>query len=138
MAVIQAMFNIFVGIFLSFYSIIQYTKWYYFGLIKVTLGLLFKNENLNDEMVEILEELHDKYVPLRKAHPDMEDDDTEVYKAVFFGGDQLTEERARNSQNSRGEGDTTFERLEGIIPKVEDWHAIRLVYQVNRMEIINI
>ena len=89
-------------------------------------------------MVEILEELHDKYVPLRKADPDMEDDDTEVYKAVFFGGDQLTEERARNSQNSRGEGDTTFERLEGIIPKVEDWHAIRLVYQVNRMEIINI
>jgi L1 cell adhesion molecule like protein len=92
--------------------------------------LLFKNENLNDEMVEILDELHNKYVPLKKVNPGLEDGDTEVHKAVFFGGDQLTEERARNSQNSRGEGDTTYERLEGLIPKVEDWHAIRLVYQV--------
>jgi hypothetical protein len=53
--------------------------------------LLFKNENLNDEMVEILDELHNKYVPLKKVNPGLEDGDTEVHKAVFFGGDQLTE-----------------------------------------------
>lgn len=40
------------------------------------------------------------------------------------------EERARNAEDARGDGDTKYERLEGVDVKHEDWHAIRLIYQV--------
>jgi len=49
---------------------------------------------------------------------------------VFFGGDQLTEEGAWNIQKARMDGDATQERLEGVWPKNEDWHGIRIAYQV--------
>ena len=37
---------------------------------------------------------------------------TEVLDQIFFGGDQLTEERARNAKHARGDGDSSFDRLE--------------------------
>lgn len=49
----------------------------------------------------------------------------------FFGGDQLTEESARNARKGRADGDSDFKRLEGFCPKVEDWHAGRVLYQVS-------
>ena len=54
---------------------------------------------------------------------------TEVQEQIFLGGDQLTEERARNAKDARGDGDSSCDRL-GVISKIEDWHAIRLAYQV--------
>ena len=51
---------------------------------------------------------------------------------MFFGGDQLSEERANNARDARTDGDNEFERLEGVIPKVEDWHASRIMYQVKK------
>ena len=51
-------------------------------------------------------------------------------ETVFFGGDQLTEERARNAQLARSDGTSTAERLEGVWPKSGDWHAIRTAYKV--------
>jgi len=85
-------------------------------------------------MVDIIQEIHEKYVPTTLIQePSAEGDINfvpEVMDKVFFGGDQLTEERARNAVYARADGDTQFERLEGIIPKNEDWHGIRLVYQV--------
>ena len=41
----------------------------------------------------------------------------------FFGGDQLTEERARCMQLARANRRTSAECLDGIIPKNEDWHG---------------
>lgn len=49
---------------------------------------------------------------------------------VFFGGYQLTEERARSVKLERLDGRTSEERLEGMLPKNEDWHAIRIAYDV--------
>ena len=49
---------------------------------------------------------------------------------MFFGGDQFTEERARNVQLARSDGTRTEERLDGVWPKNEDWHAIRTAYKV--------
>ena len=49
---------------------------------------------------------------------------------TFLGGDQLTEERARNIQRARMDGQSVFDRLEGIWAKNEDWHAIRIAYKV--------
>ena len=43
----------------------------------------------------------------------------------------MTEERARNAKDARGDGDSSScDRLESVISKTEDWHAIRLAYQV--------
>ena len=97
---------------------------------QVPLGLLFKNENKNEEMLDILQYLHDKYVPVSRNTSATGEETVKVLEKLFFGGDQLTEERARNSTDARSDGDNEYERLEGLIPKVEDWHAIRILYQV--------
>lgn len=44
----------------------------------------------------------------------------------------MTEERCRNAQLARSDSDTMVERLEGLDPKNEDWHAIRCGYEVSR------
>ena len=47
-------------------------------------------------MIDIMETIQEKYVP--------RSDKEKGLKTVFFGGDQLTEERARNVQMARQEG----------------------------------
>ena len=93
------------------------------------LGLLFKNENTTEDMIEILDHIH-KYVPVENIVADKGVVNSFVLSQIFLGGDQLTEERAKNAQNGRADGETKFERLEGIIPKIEDWHTGRIPYQV--------
>ena len=39
------------------------------------------------------------------------------------GGDQLTAARVRGSQRVRNNGQRGLDRLEGVAPVVEDWHA---------------
>lgn len=53
------------------------------------------------------------------------------YSLFFSGGDQLTEEHARNVKLARLDGRNSEERLEGVMPKIEDWHAIRIAYDVS-------
>ncbi len=86
------------------------------------LGVKPKNENLNDNMIDITETIQNKYVPKVK--------DGSKLQPIFFGGDQLTEERARNVKQARLDGRNSEERLEGLMPKNEDWHAIRVAYDV--------
>lgn len=73
-------------------------------------------------MVDIIETIQEKYVPKGQEGRTM--------RTIFFGGDQLTEERARNIQMARSDERTVEERLESIWPKNEDWHAIRTAYVV--------
>ena len=80
-------------------------------------------------MIDILQELHDKYLPVAKQTVEGEEV-VSILEHLFIGGDQLTDERANNCKAARSDGDTEFERLEGFISKVEDWHAIRILYQV--------
>lgn len=42
---------------------------------------------------------------------------------LLFGGDQLTVERAHGSKKCRSNEIRGLDRLEGLIPVVEDWHA---------------
>ena len=51
---------------------------------------------------------------------------------VFFGGDQLTKERAGGALDARLQASDPLSRLDGVIPKVEDWHALVCFYQVNK------
>ena len=94
-----------------------------------------KNESKNEDMVDILEVIQDKYVPFQEV--DRNNDSQQVPTgAIFFGGDQLTEERARNVQKSRADGKSTAERLDATWPKNEDWHAIRTAYKVCQIALI--
>lgn len=52
-------------------------------------------------------------------------------RTVIFGGDQLTEERARNVQLARSDSADTLERLQGVWPENEDWYATRIAYKVS-------
>ena len=42
---------------------------------------------------------------------------------IAIGGDQLTAARVRGSKRVRGNSERGIERLEGLQPVIEDWHA---------------
>ena len=42
---------------------------------------------------------------------------------ILFGGDMLTAKRARGSKHIRSNSARGQDRLEGLIPVAEDWHA---------------
>lgn len=88
----------------------------------MSLGTLPKNENLNEDMIDILETIQKEFVPW--------DSDTSA-DCIFLWGDQLTEEWARNVQKARLDGANVSSRLQGVWPKNEDWHAIRIAYSVS-------
>ena len=99
---------------------------------QVPLGLIAKNENLNEDMVDILDHLQHVYVKMAEKKLASGRTEKVPVETSFFGGHQLTEERARNVQLARSYGSTTEKRLEGVWPKNEDWHAIRTAYKVNQ------
>ncbi len=81
-------------------------------------------------MISILGSLHE-YVPTLTSPYTTEvpgSSETVEYPVdsfhyVLLGGDQLTAKRARGSQGIRSNSERGKERLEGLLPIVEDWHA---------------
>lgn len=51
------------------------------------------------------------------------DYDTTIFFKILLGGDQLTVARVRGTQALRQNEDTAVNRLQGLIPVIEDWHA---------------
>jgi hypothetical protein len=81
----------------------------------VPIGVIPKNENVTEEMVQIMEDLQ-MYAPtLTQGEHSL--------KRILFCGDQLTVERARSSQEARINSDTMQEALLGLEPAIADWHA---------------
>ena len=74
----------------------------------------FLNSNIAGEMAQLLTKNQENYA-LCQA-------DT-VLEPIFFDGDALTEERARNVQWTFKGGDNAFDRLEGLETSHADWHA---------------
>ena len=68
----------------------------------------------------------ERYVPAVKK-----DGTFKVIEPIFFYGDALTEERARNIQWVFKDGDNQFDRIEGLDPVHTDWHAKVKLYEVN-------
>ncbi len=94
------------------------------------MGVLLHNENKLDEMSKILDHLM-KFVPtlpkegeisLPDAASKVTFDDTRFFK-ILLGGDQLTAARVRGTQALRVTQDKACDRLQGLIPVVEDWHS---------------
>lgn len=50
---------------------------------------------------------------------------------MLVGGDRLTEANCRNLQQAFADGVTKEDRLEGMVFKFEDWHAIRVLFEVS-------
>ena len=97
----------------------MYIKYLYTYTVAGATGCLTKNENKTEEMIEIMETLH-KYVPRSENG----------LKEVFLGGDQLTCEGVRSAKMACLQAPDAVQRLEGLLPKVEDWHALQAFYQV--------
>ncbi|KAK3724040.1 hypothetical protein QZH41_020320, partial [Actinostola sp. cb2023] len=77
------------------------------------LGIIFQNENVNEEMLSILQSFHD-YLPTTGE---------DQFDSQLFAGDQLTVERATNVITSVSNGYSAKDRLEGIHLQLGDWHA---------------
>ena len=97
---------------------------------QVPLGILLKSESNYEDMVDIMESLHE-YVPthstLSKVAVAGENEEVDVmndkFHQILFGGDQLTVARARGCQKIRKNSERGKERLEGLTPVCEDWHS---------------
>ena len=101
--------------------------------------MFLKNENKLDEMVDILQHLQ-KYAPstshTREVSVPTTNEVRSLTKIAFhrllFGGDQLTAKRARGGVRIRNNSTNSADRLEGLLPVAEDWHA-----KVIFLEVIN-
>lgn len=98
-----------------------------FYVFQVPLGIVFKNENVNEDMMSILQQFH-SYLP--KTGDGGVD-------GQLFSGDQLTVERAVNVISSVANGFSPQDRLEGINLQLGDWHAAVKVLSVSRKPIFN-
>ncbi|XP_056013603.1 uncharacterized protein LOC125669312 isoform X1 [Ostrea edulis] len=79
------------------------------------LGLFDCNEQKTQDVIQLLKELQDKYVPVT---------DGDIKEEVFFGGDRLTDERIQCAQQAMENENTSLKRLEGFISKIEDFHRL--------------
>ena len=95
------------------------------------MGVLLKNEVKHSDMVSILEHTH-KYIPTVTTEEVIECDDSDGeeiitkndrFHHILYGGDQLTTEQMRGAKNVRSNACRGKERLEGVVPMVEDWHT---------------
>ncbi|XP_077082895.1 uncharacterized protein LOC143736155 [Siphateles boraxobius] len=84
------------------------------------LGLLFKDENQSTELADVLQHLQNEYVPKGPDGP----------QSILVGGDRLTEGNSRGIQWAFAEGENVDDRLEGLVFKFEDWHAIRNLFEI--------
>ena len=100
------------------------------------LGIIRKNENLFDDMCTIMDQLQ-TYTPnksktkqLFSKHGDVTEVEDTNFHRILIGGDQLTTARCRGAVATRSDHRTFLERLHGLVPVTEDWHAKRTFLMV--------
>ena len=104
--------------------------------LQVSLGVLQHNENKIDEMSKITDHVH-TYVPsithcnnVILPNKDIFKDERVFFHCILLGGDQLTAARARGSIAICEDHDSSEQRLDGLLPIVEDWHAKQSLLKV--------
>lgn len=90
-------------------------------VLQVPLGILEKDENITEEMIDIVQHLQ-QYVSRRK--------DGKLIP-ILLGGDALSVERGEGVNRARMDAINQLDRLEGCVWKSEDWHAHVISLQVN-------
>lgn len=96
--------------------------------MQAPLGIIFKNENVNQEMHSILKQFH-SYLPQQA--------DGKV-DGQIFSGDQLTVERAVNVIASVANGLSEHDRLEGMNFQIGDWHASVKLLSVSVSNVVTV
>jgi len=56
------------------------------------------------------------------------DQNNQFFHRILFGGDQLMVARARGAIAIRQDHDGSEQKLDGLLPVVEDWHAKQYTY----------
>lgn len=77
--------------------------------------MLNKNENLHDDIISILEHIHQKYIAHTLGGK------AEVLERKVFGGDVLTNEQAYTAMQNC---ETDYYKLGGLIHRPEDLHRM--------------
>lgn len=80
------------------------------------MGVLFKNENLTEDMIEILQHFQ-TYLPAITLGG------KKKFVSQICTGDQLSVERAVNAMHSVSNGHTAEDCLEGFNVQLGDWHT---------------
>ena len=94
---------------------------------QVPLGVLLKAESKTEDVIDILSCVQ-QYTPIASDGR---------FQPILFGGDQLTRERAVHAQERKTQSPDMLARLQEVIPKSEDWHALVIFYRVLIMMIIS-
>ena len=97
-----------------------------FHILKVNLGVIFKDENLGEEMIDIIRGLH-RLVPTMEGPGGQEN-----FDRVPVVGDQKTMERGVEAQFSVRNAYTKSRRLEGLFFQLADWHHENKFLAVSR------
>ena len=108
------------------------------------LGILPKNENRGDEMVEIAAH-HHQFVPVEESIEERIIKSTgavaripvAIVHPLCMGGDQLTAARMRGARKSKVHEATVTKRLEGLVPVAEDWHTKMNILGVSYLSVNN-
>ena len=82
---------------------------------KENMGIVFKNENKGEDMIDIARYLHDLV-------PSVGEEVNEKFRKMPVVGDQLTIERGVEAKFSVSNAYTQRRRLEGIYFQLADWH----------------
>ena len=107
---------------------------------QIPLGIQLKSETSYETMLDIMKNLH-QYVPVvEMVGTTIDTTDghtkqckTEMLHYTLLGGDQLTVSRAKGCQRIRCDSIMPSERLKGLQPVIEDWHAKGVFLEVGTM-----
>ena len=104
--------------------------------MQAPLGVLLKDENKMDEMVDILQDLQ-RYTPSvsTEVHVPNTSEGKALREVAFhrllLGGNQLTAKRARAGVCIRNNSTNGEDRFEGLLPIAEDWQAKAVLLEVS-------
>ena len=62
-------------------------------------------------------------VPVPGQSGEYEEVHHDFFHHTLFGGDQLTKVRAEGAQRMRSNSQNKTDKLSGLVPVIEDWHA---------------
>ena len=113
---------------------------------EIPIGVQLQNENKLDEMSIILEKFMDLVPTLSKTTTkvlpngeELEMDDTKFFQ-LLITGDLLTAFTAMGTQTLRKTEKEAVDRLEGLIPVSDNWHArmalMKVIIVHNSLQII--
>lgn len=97
--------------------------------------MLAKDETKHVDMMDILED-YKKYIPskvviLKDPIPQEDTTEDKSYVTTLLGGDYLSVARAREAQYIRSSSERREDKLDGMLPVAEDWHAKVVLLEVS-------